>query len=538
MPSITSWIRLEPDARDPEMTPGIEARIHDPLWLLTRQWQLAELDGEDGGTAMLARTRYVASPIDAFTGPRGAAVAVDAAGPPLAALVEAGRADRAVPVPDLAGRARDGRKLVAMLRAAGLARAAAAAPAVFGFALAADELAALDAADRELLDVVAGRAPDATRAATAIGATPPGLPAQLVTERRDAVAEVCAAWLAWYRRREVTTPGPGWRAELLAAPVAVAASLGGRRWQLAGEHDGGGEVGWTTFAATDRGAVTDADTPRASTSIPAPVRYRGMPSRRYWDLEDGATSWAALDASPDDVARMLFVEFAIAFSDDWAIVPIAAPPASLVEVRSLVVTDTFGVQTEIKAAATLDGPARPWRMYTLAGTERPLLLALPGVAAIDGEVRDRVDLARSEVSNLAWAIERRATRADGSARDVAPVSPAATVEGAAAPRYVLGSPVPAGWHPLRPAAGPAQVLVRAAIPGQAQPPLTATVAALDRVADAELAGGDVRVETRSRLARGADGRYHVWTATRAAPIAAVPTVALVFDAAVRGEEPK
>ena len=49
------WERLEPSARDPELTPGLEARVHDPLWLLGRQWQLGELNGGSGvGSAVLA----------------------------------------------------------------------------------------------------------------------------------------------------------------------------------------------------------------------------------------------------------------------------------------------------------------------------------------------------------------------------------------------------------------------------------------------------------------------------------------------------
>ena len=50
MPSITSWVRLEPGARSDDESVGLEARIHDPLWLLGRQWQLGEFHGSDGGS--------------------------------------------------------------------------------------------------------------------------------------------------------------------------------------------------------------------------------------------------------------------------------------------------------------------------------------------------------------------------------------------------------------------------------------------------------------------------------------------------------
>ena len=37
MPSITSWMRLEPRSRNAEMNTSLQARIYDPLWLLARQ---------------------------------------------------------------------------------------------------------------------------------------------------------------------------------------------------------------------------------------------------------------------------------------------------------------------------------------------------------------------------------------------------------------------------------------------------------------------------------------------------------------------
>ena len=57
MPSITSWMRLEPRSRNAEMNTSLQARIYDPLWLLARQWQLGEFQGEDNGSPVMARWR-------------------------------------------------------------------------------------------------------------------------------------------------------------------------------------------------------------------------------------------------------------------------------------------------------------------------------------------------------------------------------------------------------------------------------------------------------------------------------------------------
>ena len=59
----TRWARLEPAARDPELAPGLEARVYDPLWLLGRQWQFGEFAGSDGGSAILAQVTVSVAPL-------------------------------------------------------------------------------------------------------------------------------------------------------------------------------------------------------------------------------------------------------------------------------------------------------------------------------------------------------------------------------------------------------------------------------------------------------------------------------------------
>ena len=60
VPSITSWVRLEPRSHDATMREGIRARVYDPLWLLARQWQVGEFEGEDSrlaGAGAMARAQ-------------------------------------------------------------------------------------------------------------------------------------------------------------------------------------------------------------------------------------------------------------------------------------------------------------------------------------------------------------------------------------------------------------------------------------------------------------------------------------------------
>src|SRR5215213_8688203 len=59
-------MRLEPRIRESGMSAGLQARVYDPLWLLARQWQVGEFQGEDNGSPAAARWRGEASPLTRY----------------------------------------------------------------------------------------------------------------------------------------------------------------------------------------------------------------------------------------------------------------------------------------------------------------------------------------------------------------------------------------------------------------------------------------------------------------------------------------
>ena len=68
MSSITYWNRLEPRPRSRNLNDTLAARLRDPLWLLCRQWQFGEFNGEDAGSPAFATIRGASEPVTAFHG--------------------------------------------------------------------------------------------------------------------------------------------------------------------------------------------------------------------------------------------------------------------------------------------------------------------------------------------------------------------------------------------------------------------------------------------------------------------------------------
>ena len=67
MKSITYWSRLEPRPRGREVLESLQARVRDPLWFLTRQFQMGEFQGEDAAAPAYMQVAYRTSPFSAWS---------------------------------------------------------------------------------------------------------------------------------------------------------------------------------------------------------------------------------------------------------------------------------------------------------------------------------------------------------------------------------------------------------------------------------------------------------------------------------------
>jgi hypothetical protein len=284
-----------------------------------------------------------------------------------------------------------------------------------------------------------------------------------------------------------------------------------------------------------------------------------MPAERFWELEDAAVDLGAVSASAEDLGRLLAVEFATVFGNDWWSVPVPARFGSLVSVRSLVVRDTFGdnvlVEPTERAAA-----GAPWRMFRLtdgalasgSGPAPPLLLLAPVVAgALEGEPLEDVLLLRDEMANLAWAVERVVEGADGRPRnrsiDYASRLTAAPPPELASPAdlvYVLQTTVPEHWIPLVPVRDPegtaAVVLQRGSLltqDGTARPITAQGILLAPEVSpwtlhEEEVPRAGLRVRRVPALARWLDGSPYAWVSRRVGAGAGEGSSGLQFDLAV------
>jgi hypothetical protein len=526
MPSITIWNRVEPRARSQDMKVALEARVHDPLWFLTRQWQVGEFEGRDAGSPVMVEITSTATPFDRYTLGTGPAHVYDGR-VPLEVLIEREKVRPQRAANDLRQAAEAGLQFFRMLDAANLSR------------LRPDYLrqyplsAGTDPASRALLAIVSGRVIDGIKLHADLVQAGNALPAQPVLHGpdRQPTLAVARAWRAWYESLFSEPPGAdSWSPDRMEYGFALSSSSSST--QCAAREYDGGAADWYTFdrAAATAPAGSTAPSPTTRRAMAAPVTFRGMPARRFWEMENAAVDIGSLTAAAEDVGRLLLREFALIYGNDWFQVPLAAPAGSEVTIKSLTVSDTFGLTTAIPHYADFDGPAGGWRMFALtadtpvAATASAHLLVLTPSAVVptDGAALEDVLLLRDEAANMAWGVERTAVGPAGVTLDRAlawktalPSAPAATIGAPLA--YRLGSIVPDYWIPFLPVSvgtGPLRMR-RGRMPTAPSGPMGRMLAYPGlTIFLEELPREGVHLERRYRLARGVDGSTHVWIGRR------------------------
>ena len=295
--------------------------------------------------------------------------------------------------------------------------------------------------------------------------------AALAADNGGLPADIVATFLAWVQAQAPAGAGDCWITDRLEYRFSIGAAAGDEQVTLYAPDYTGQRLDWYDVDM-DRRAGAALAAPSASRSmllahlLPTRVSYPGMPAERFWEFEDAAVNLGAITASAEDLGRLMAVEFATVFGNDWWSVPVPARFGSLVEVRR---RDTFGDRTLIEptARAAAGRSSAPWRMYSLgeaagAGPAASLLLLAPVVAGgLDGEPVEELLLLRDEMANMAWAVERVVEGADGRPRNrsVEYRSALHALPQHASPAdlvYLLQTSVPAHWIPLVPVRVPAR----------------------------------------------------------------------------------
>ena len=532
-----SW-RLEPSPRTVGIQEGLAAKVHDPLWLLGRQWQLGEFNGQDAGTPSLVQVAGSWAPVNAWRGAQQTNWSIfDGASVPLDALVE----PEDEPSLNLRERVEAGAHFRRLLVSAGLTKYADAFAAAHKF----DATAMADpafAADLMLL-AVARRTADGALLLKTVQNLAGGQPSPVSIDAGDtaAVQHLASAWLAWYTEELEPAPNTGtavtWQENRMEYGFAVSSPAANGTVLTADAYLGDG-LDWFDFDIDTAAAAGPATNVNAINlkSVPAPIRYGGMPLPRFWAMEDASSDLGSIDAASCDIGRLLLVEFGTVYGNDWFVLPIKLPAGSITTLDSVVVRDVFGRNFLLERAGK-DDPQ--WNLFSLdtkqAGTTHPaqngLFLPPTSGSVTESTPAESVLFLRDDVADLAWGVE--ALVQDGLERIV---NRRALWQGSRSlpagnpdlPSYIVETIVPDYWIPLAPEQLPGQQSLhlrlvplevdRGGVPTLVEPQGRLLAPDSDGstlwVFDEEVPREGTQVDRIHRYMRWLSGRTVLWTARR------------------------
>lgn len=447
VPTAVEWNRVEGRPRSPDLARPLRAEVRDALWMLARQWQVGEFQGEDAGVPVNAKLSAQLTAVSAialgsetyeqiqpgtalealverqtiepdlmmglYVGQRWLASLSAALGPD-AALIGAMRNSYALAMPSSGGKDLASLRLTANRSELQL-RIALAGKGIDGARLLSDIAQAIDAK----------QAPSATFAVRGIVIADDAQGAKV----DDLATQLLAAW----RSKLFAQPALGvsaWKPEHLEYNFSVAVpTTDGTQDVMVADQYAEGHLDWYSFDAsaavqTDPTTSQPASEGRVVSFIPTAVRFPGAPVVRWWEFEDQRVGFGLTSAAKTDLVKLLLAEFGLVFSNDWFIVPFGVKVGSLVETKGIVVTDNFGCNTLVEPTsnrqATLTGN---WSMWSLSRRDAPAqvdtrFLLVPALAhSLESKPTDEVLFMRDEMANLVWGIETVVPDATGGGRD-------------------------------------------------------------------------------------------------------------------------
>jgi hypothetical protein len=496
MPTVTMWNRLEGRPRTENFDRALKAEVRDALWMLTRQWQLGEFRGDDAGSPVLAKVHLSTTRLRKYQAKSNPVQPFDD-DTPLEAKVERcpiafslGGCDVALDLRLLMGR----QWLKLMHSIGDFAQDFITAypihtpdptePRDAPICAHPEAWSRFAAAGGRLMDgakLYQYLVSDSTHHAY------DGIPALIA--HASQVDEIAQKFVAWFDRLVYRPPASGedaWEPSQLEYRFACSAPAASGERVLVAEEYYHGRLEWYNFDVDPTVATlgegneapdSDLPAPDTRTVIPAPVVFEGMPNTRWWKFEDRRTNFGDVKPDTTDLAKLLLIEFALVYANDWYVIPHSLPQGSIVRILGMAVTNVFGERTWIEPAG--GGPDDAWQRWAMfllnikgKGNEPAdtSLLLLPTVPKVqEGRPLEEILLIRDEVANMVWGVERTIPLPSGDSkpgreaaretlmffqRDLArrlgeapgppPTPPAAKI------RYEVMTSVPENWIPFVP----------------------------------------------------------------------------------------
>ncbi|MFK8008015.1 MAG: hypothetical protein AB8H03_16780 [Saprospiraceae bacterium] len=440
-PKLGAWNRLEGRPRTKDFDQVLSVEIHDALWMLTRQWQFGEFKGENAATAVKASVKCNIAPMTRlapYSPTSDSEVNAFTNDVPIEALVECETIQF-----NLKTHLQVTKYWKQLLNEKDLSSS------VFQFFLNQFSLKKPTFTEDQIQDkahffsnpkavaiynLATNKIMNGEEFYQMIKNYPNVLDfinstneqvASEVTSSISSINDAMAKFKLWFQELYIQPQGEKsfWNPNKLEYQFSQAVNQNSNAIPFVAEEYYHGHLDWYSFDVNK----TDTDFPylnkdgvafQESNSyiknlslLPTDAQFAGMPSNRWWELEDGMVNFGNIDASTTDVAKILLAEFGLLYSQDWQVIPLKVPIGHYSNIEKIIVTDVFGKRTKVESANLDDEP--DWNFFQVSNQlkdnsgipEGGLLIPSSLLHVQESKPIELVRFQRDEMANMVWAIE-------------------------------------------------------------------------------------------------------------------------------------
>jgi len=413
--------RIEPRTRKSDLTDALRFRVYDPLWMLTRQWQLGEFRGNSAGTALsvkytIAQEQCDTDPIEPIT-------------------------EQINPAIDPLARVQSASYYIDMLRMNGMPmeeihqtveKLRKSYPIQWEQQEYMLERNKADSQCNETLDEIKSfetkqnrRLQKFRKSCEQHAFDGYKLYESLKSKKKRDKIEEC--YLTWFHKNYLPTSDENDHWDDKALNYTIDVQTG--NMHLKGDRYQGGRLSWHTLDYVKGNNVAKPITETFS-ALPSLATYAGAPNKRLWQFEDKKV-FMGNSSEQQSKGNEVFMKYATMYGNDWMLIPVQTKIGRYISVKEIEVKDTFGdtplTITERQRAGALDtnlAAEEPWQMFTnskykdRSGKSLNGLFYAPQLATtIEGNPIEEIYLLRDEMANMVWGVETKISDGAGSTLD-------------------------------------------------------------------------------------------------------------------------
>ena len=397
--------RIEGRTRNTDPTEALRLRVHDPLWMPARQWQMGEFRGNNTGTAMSVRCEVSyedcsKDPIEPVT---------EQVNPRIDFLA---KIESAVYYMDLIrtklsnGKERSKTIRKRFIKSYPIDWNAINDTLVLSDAVTSEREKTLNKHLQSYATTFRGKIFDGYL-----------LYKDIIGNKNDVDKAIDDEFKKWFEKKYIPTSSTNdhWQEKDLCYEVET--HVAGKSFK--GDRYQGGRLSWYTFdyEKSNTKKQNKSASSQQVVSLPTPATFASAPNKRLWQMEDKKVYLGNSYDEPSE-ANSVVMRYATMYSNDWMLFPLETQIGKYIEIKEIEVIDTFGGRHIIKGddragnKEKLGKFAEQWQIFTNSTkgnykkTEVNGLYFAPQLAAtVEGKPIEEVKVLRDEMANMVWGVE-------------------------------------------------------------------------------------------------------------------------------------